>query len=174
MRWGVAAGCLAVVVAVAPVSARASEPASDPDTGRVVSGVFLGLLVGGLAGAAGGYAGHAIASDPDCDSCNSELIPTIIGAQVGLNLGLAAGVTVAGNHDGGKGSFVVSLAAGATFSALSWLLLPDGDSLDLYEGGFVGFLLPIPATMIGYWATHDHTELKVVPTGNGLAVMGRF
>jgi hypothetical protein len=174
MRWGVAAGCLAIVIAAAPTSAPASEPPSDPDTGRVVSGVFLGLLVGGLAGALGGYAGHAIASDPDCDSCNSELIPTIIGAQVGLNLGLAAGVTVAGNHDGGKGSFVTSLAAGATFSALSWLLLPDGDSLDLYEGGFVGFLLPIPATMIGYWATHDHAQLKVVPTGNGLAVMGRF
>ncbi|HUQ02701.1 MAG TPA: hypothetical protein VM261_09415 [Kofleriaceae bacterium] len=155
------------------------RPASgSPDTGRGIGGMFAGLGAGALLGFLGAFGGALIgdaAHDGGCESfCDEVVIPAIIGFQVGANVGLAAGITLVGNHKGGKGSFGTSLALGLVGSGVSWLFAMNESTIDSGAWGVAFFVLPVAGTMTGYWMTHEHVDLTIVPTGNGLAVTGRF
>jgi hypothetical protein len=171
----------AVPALAAPASAVApSERATSSmsDTGRGIGGMFAGLGAGALLGFLGAFGGALIgdvASDGSCASfCDEIVIPAVIGFQVGANIGLAAGITLVGNHQGGKGSFGTSLGVGLLGSGVSWLFVLNDATIDNGMWGVAFFVLPVAGTMTGYWMTHEHVDVTVVPTGNGLAIAGRF
>jgi hypothetical protein len=141
------------------------------DTGRGAYGMLAGMGAGAVLGTAGAFLGFSAG-----DSQDNEL-PTVIFAEVGLNAGLALGITLVGNHKGGRGSYWASLGCGLAGGAASWLFAmgPPSDTLQLVFA-FTAVSFPIAGAMTGYWTTHRHTEndIKIVPTTNGISVMGRF
>jgi hypothetical protein len=152
--------------------------AQHSDAARGVGGLFLGLGLGAVGGFLGAYAGALVgtaAHGEECSSwCDEVVIPAVIGFQIGANVGLAVGIGAAGNHAGSQGSFGTSLMLGLAGSGISWLFALNDETIDNGMFGVAFFALPVLGTMTGYWMTHEHDDVTVVPTGNGLAITGRF
>jgi hypothetical protein len=139
------------------------------DTGRGVLGMFAGIGIGAIFGMGAAMVGIEASDD--------EVTAVIVG-QIGASAGLALGITLVGNHKGGHGSFATSFGLALAGSAASWIFALRGAHTDvdaaLFGLSFVA--LPITGAMTGYWTTHEHTgkTITVVPTGNGISVIGRF
>jgi hypothetical protein len=159
--------------AVVPITAKGWHLS---DTGRGMLGLGAGMGLGAVFGALGATLGVAVAHRKyHCgEICDEELLPAALVGQVGMSAGLALGATLVGNHQGGKGSFATSLGLGLAGSAASWLFALDSRFIDSGAWGVSFFLFPVVGTTAGYWVTHVHTSVTVVPTVNGVSVVGRF
>jgi hypothetical protein len=132
--------------------------------------MLAGIGAGAVLGTAGAFLGLGAGGS------NDEMM-TIIFGEVGFSAGLALGITLVGNHKGGRGSYAASFGLGLMGGAASWLFAmgPPSDNLQLVFA-FAAVSFPVAGAMTGYWTTHQHTEkdIKIVPTTNGISVIGRF
>ncbi|MBJ6759551.1 hypothetical protein JGU66_02175 [Myxococcaceae bacterium JPH2] len=161
---------------------RATPPAS---TGRRV---FSEVLGGGLGGGAGLLVGvlTSLVLEPSLRRCNGDVCTTdktpMVGLSLlGLSLGTATGVYVAGHWMDGRGSAVPTYAGALIGGATSTALYIAGVGKQDADAGRVTMLLSLPlaAAIASFeWssarAPHVMPSVTLGPDGGAVGLSGSF
>ena len=150
---------LAVVGCLAPQSATADVHDHEE---RGIGGVGAGALLGGAMVVGTFYLTDALI-DEDCGGpCFGTLLVAVLAGQVTYSLGMATGITLVGNHHGGRGSFGWSFAGALLGGGVS-LLSAFTESPTVFVVAY--FAVPALGGAAGYWSTHRDDDDDASSTG---------